>query len=371
MNESGYCTLSRIANMLLMRNKNAQLRIESHCISAYPSALVTTAKLIIMPSSKTILLAFPGQGAQYPGMGKDLYEAYNSVKQTYEQASDTLGYDMAELSFNDPNDQINLTRYTQPVLLTHHVACLRIFNELSDNKIKPLYAAGHSLGEYSALLSAGSIDFAQALRLVSQRGELMGKYGQGEMQALTLGYDDAQSLADAYYCGVAACNMADQTVVGGLPEDLQALAEAMNERFPRKRSTRLKTEGAFHTYYMVEAAIRFRRILDKNKFSTPNIDVCSNYTGEFHDSSAESIRSKLFLQLFNSVMWVNNLHQVADQGVDLIIEFGGGIGNGATAAEKRPNLAGIIKKTFRNLDVPPTHLAVINIETLENTLSNL
>ena len=324
-----------------------------------------------MPADQTILFAFPGQGAQYSGMGKDLYAAYDSVKQTYEQASDTLGYDMAELSFSDPDDQINLTRYTQPALLTHHIACLRIFNELSANKIQPRYTAGHSLGEYSALLNAGSIDFPQALSLVSQRGELMGKYGQGEMQALTLEYDAAQLLADEFYCGVAASNMADQTVVGGQAEDLKALEIAMKERFPRKRSMRLKTEGAFHTYYMVDAAMRFRRILDENEFGAPNIDVCSNYTGRFHDSSAESIRSKLFLQLFNPVMWVSNLHQVADQGLDQVIEFGGGIGNGTTAAEKHPNLAGIFKKSFRHLDAPPTLHAVINIETLENTLSNL
>ncbi len=324
-----------------------------------------------MSDYQSVLFAFPGQGAQYPGIGKDLYEAYESVRNTYQEASDTLGYDMAKLSFSDPEGNINLTRYTQPVLLTHHVACMRLFNELTDQAIKPQVAAGHSLGEYSALLAAGSISFQQAISLVSARGELMGQYGQGEMEALTLEYPQARQLADEFYCGVAALNLTDQTVVGGLPDDLEALAQAMKDRFPRKRSTRLKTEGAFHTYYMVEAAKHFRSVLDQNEFQAPSIDVCSNYSGAFHQSSAASIRSSLFLQLFNPVLWVKNLNHAVDQGVDLIIEFGGGIGKGETAAEKRPNLEGIVKKTFRGHDHPPAHLSVINLETLEKTLSHL
>ncbi len=324
-----------------------------------------------MSDTPTVLFAFPGQGAQYPGIGKDLHDAYDSVKQTYQEASDTLGYDMSRLSFEDPDSQINLTRFTQPVLLTHHVACMRLFNELTENKIKPQFAAGHSLGEYSALLTAGSIDFKQAISLVSARGELMGQYGQGEMEALTLEYAEARQLADEFYCGVAALNLTDQTVVGGMPDDLQALAEAMKERFPRKRSTRLKTEGAFHTYYMVEAAKHFRKVLDQNQFKAPEIDVCSNYNGAFHQQSAASIRSSLFLQLFNPVLWVKNLNHAVDQGVNLIIEFGGGIGKGETATEKRPNLEGIVKKTFRDHETPPLHLSVINLETLEKTLSHL
>jgi [acyl-carrier-protein] S-malonyltransferase len=324
-----------------------------------------------MSVDQTILFAFPGQGAQYPGIGKDLYDAYDSVRNTYKEASDILAYDMASLSFSDPENKINLTRYTQPVLVTHHVACMRLFKELSNDSIQPTYAAGHSLGEYSALLCAGSIDFKQALSMVSERGNLMGQYGQGEMEALTLGYEEARTLADEYYCGVAALNLTDQTVVGGLPDDLQALAEAMKERFPRKRSTRLKTEGAFHTYHMVEAAKRFRKVLDANNFDAPAIDVCSNYTGSFHAAKPASIRSRLFMQLFNPVLWHNNLNHVVDQGVNLIIEFGGGIGKGESAADKHPNLEGIVKKTFRRHESPPRHLAVINIESLEKALSEV
>jgi [acyl-carrier-protein] S-malonyltransferase len=327
--------------------------------------------LNFMSADQNSLFIFPGQGAQYPGIGKDLFDAYDIVRQTYREASDTLGYDMERLSFTDPEGLINLTRYTQPVLLTHHVACLRIFNELSGGKIKPRFAAGHSLGEYSALLSAGVINFEQALTMVSARGEMMGKYGRGEMEALTLDVDTARELADEFYCGIAALNLSDQTVVGGLEGDLQALADAMKERFPRKRSTRLKTEGAFHTYYMVDAATRFRAVLEANEFKQPAFAVCSNYTGGFHDGSAASIRSRLFMQLFNPVLWLNNLNTAVDQGVKLIFEFGGGIGKGESAADKRPNLEGIVKKIFRGHPAPPQHFAIINLDTLQKTLNRI
>lgn len=324
-----------------------------------------------MSLSTQILFVFPGQGAQYPGIGKDLYNAYPLVKQTYQEASEALDYDIAKLSFEDPNNQINLTRYTQPVLLTHHVACLRLLQSLLTQPLKANFSAGHSLGEYSALLSAGVIGFTQALSLVSKRGELMGQYGQGEMAALTLQISEAKKLADEFYCGVAALNLTEQTVVGGLTQDLEALCKAMAIRFPRKRSTPLKTEGAFHTYWMVEAAIEFRKVLDANTFKKPTMSVCSNFSGGFHDEIPSSIRSRLFMQLINPVLWVNNLQHVVEQGANLIIEFGGGIGKGETAADKRPNLEGIIKKTFRQHENPPQHLAVINQQSLTSTLETL
>ncbi|XXK27587.1 ACP S-malonyltransferase [Arenicellales bacterium nBUS_45] len=122
-----------------------------------------------------VLFIFPGQGSQYPGMGKDLFDAFSSVRDVYAEASDVLGYDIAALSFNDPKDQIHLTRFTQPALLTHSIACLNIFQEQLSSPIIPRAAAGHSLGEYSALVASGALDFASALRLVNERGRLMGE----------------------------------------------------------------------------------------------------------------------------------------------------------------------------------------------------
>ncbi|MEO1841446.1 MAG: ACP S-malonyltransferase, partial [Pseudomonadota bacterium] len=257
--------------------------------------------------NQRILFLFPGQGSQYLGMGQDLYQAYDCVRQTYQEASEILGYDMAALSFEDPQEHIHLTRYTQPVLLTHSVACLRVFQELLARPILAEASAGHSLGEYTALVAAGALEFKTALNLVHHRGTLMGNHGAGEMEALSLGLKEAELLAEKHLCSIAACNLPDQTVVGGLSEDLDNLVDELTEQFPNKRSSRLKTEGAFHTYYMVEAARRFRLILDKAPLISPQIRVLSNYTGGFHDDDPHSIKSRLFWQLTNPVRWHENL----------------------------------------------------------------
>ena len=319
----------------------------------------------------TVALLFPGQGSQYPGIGKDLHERHRVVRDTYAEASEALGIDIARLSFEDPDGEINLTRNTQPVLLTHSVACHRLFNELTCGAISPALAAGHSLGEYSALVAAGALGFEPGLRLVRRRGELMGELGEGEMEALMVDLESATSLAEQHYCGIAACNLPEQVVVGGRPEDLDSLAAAMGERFPRRRSTRLKTEGAFHTYYMVEAARHFRPVLEAARFGTPAFPVLSNFTGGAHDASPDSIRSGLFLQLFNPVLWHRNLLTAGGLGADILIEFGGGLGAGETPADKRPNLEGIVKKAFRGTEYRPAYYPVINQGTLEETVAAL
>ncbi len=321
--------------------------------------------------TQQIALLFPGQGSQYPGIGKDLYDAHAIVRETYEHASEVLGYDIARLSFDDPNEQINLTRYTQPVLLTHSTACHRLLQQQTNQGVVASMSAGHSLGEYSALVSANALSFERALQLVKTRGQLMGEFGEGEMEALMLDLESAASLAEQHYCGIAACNLPDQIVVGGKPEDLDALTVSMSEQFPRKRSARLKTEGAFHTYYMVEAARRFREVLENADIQEPEINVLSNFTGTFHDKSATSIRSRLFMQLFNPVLWHRNLVAAGESGATVMIEFGGGLGKAETAAEKRPNLESIVKKTFRGQDNSPEYMSVINLETLEQTINFL
>ena len=167
------------------------------------------------------------------------------MKETYEEASEAVGYDIATLSFDDPDGVINLTRHTQPVLLTHSIACYRVFDQLTSGKVSPVLAAGHSLGEYSALVAAGAMSFSLGLQLVKKRGELMGEFGEGEMEALMIDLASATALAEQHYCGIAACNLPDQNVVGGKPEDLDALVAAMAEQFPRKRSARLKLRAHF------------------------------------------------------------------------------------------------------------------------------
>ncbi|MEW7980802.1 MAG: ACP S-malonyltransferase [Candidatus Sedimenticola endophacoides] len=315
-------------------------------------------------TEQRVIFIFPGQGSQYPGIGSDLCAEFETSRRVYEQASDVLGYDMAKLSGENPDQRIHLTRYTQPVLLTHHIACLSVYRELADTPLQPAAAAGHSLGEYSALVTAGALSFEDALRLVARRGELMGTHGEGEMAALTIDLEGARPLADKHYCGIAGLNLPDQTVVGGAPADLDALAAEMAELHPKKKAIRLKTEGAFHTYYMVSAARHFREALNQVEFAEPQIRVLSNYTGGFHESAAESIRSRLFFQLFHPVNWVGCLQSALDDGMNLFVEFGGGIGSGDGPAEKRPNLEGMIKKFTRRASPRPVYIPAINSATI-------
>ncbi len=310
-----------------------------------------------------IMYIFPGQGSQYKGMGGDLYQEYPAARQIYDTASRVLGYDIADLCFNDPDDRLNLTRFTQPALLTHSIACLEAFKELTGNRTVPLTAAGHSLGEYSALVAAGSLTFESALKLVQKRGELMSAYGDGEMTAFPLELDTIKPLAERHYCGIGGCNLPDQTVVGGRKEDLDRVEQDVLEQFPRKRAVRLKTEGAFHTYLMVEAAKHFRTALDQVDIAPPNLRVLSNYTGGYHDTDPETIKSRLFFQLFHPVKWIWNLRTVLQDGVTLFIEFGGGIGSGETPDAKRPNLESIVKKAMRHSQHSAEYLPVINSRT--------
>ena len=315
-----------------------------------------------------ILYIFPGQGSQYEGMGKDICEAHDTARKIYDQASEVLGYDIADMSFNNPDDQLNLTRHTQPALLTHHIACLEVFKEKTGGNVQPTMAAGHSLGEYSALVAANALSFDTALKLVQKRGELMGEHGEGEMTAFMMAVDEIQPLAEQFNCAVSACNQPQQTVVGGSSDDLTALEAHVAEAFPRKRAIRLKTEGAFHTSYMDKAADLFREALADAEMKVPEIKVLSNYTGGFHGDDVDEIKDRLYYQLKHPVMWDANLQTAFGEDVGKVYEFGGGIGPGEPT-EKRPNLEGMIKKAVRSLDPRPEYVAVINAATIEAAVS--
>ncbi|MBL09345.1 MAG: hypothetical protein CL402_02320 [Acidiferrobacteraceae bacterium] len=318
-----------------------------------------------------LLFIFPGQGSQYKGMGKDMFLEIPVVRETYEKASDILNYDLAQLSFDDTEDKLFLTRYTQPALLTHSIACLKSFEIESNGLYSAQITAGHSLGEYSALVAANCLTFETALKLVQKRGELMGKYGTGEMLALPLSQDIAETLATKHYCGISACNLPEQTVVGGLPSDLDKLVTELRETHPRIKPTRLATEGAFHTYYMIEAAIKFRPFLESTNFQLAKCNVASNFSGVFHENNAQAMRLNLFNQLFHAVRWHENLLNALRTDITHVIEFGGGIGKGSLPSDKKPNLASIIKRIFKKTDNPAQYHAVINLESLQTTINQL
>ena len=315
-----------------------------------------------------ILYVFPGQGSQYEGMGRDLCEAHAIARGIYDRANDVLGYDIKDMSFNNPGDELNLTRNTQPALLTHHIACLEVFKDETGGAIQPTLAAGHSLGEYSALVAANAMSFETALRLVQTRGALMGEHGQGEMTAFMMAVDDIKPLAEQFDCAISACNQPMQTVVGGASADLEALEAKVAEAFPRKKAIRLKTEGAFHTFYMDKAADLFKEALDSAEMQAPEIRVLSNYTGGFHDADVDGIKERLYLQLKHPVMWDANLMTALGEGVEKVYEFGGGIGPGE-ATEKRPNLEGMIKKARRAAGSEAEYTAAINWQTIQSAAS--
>jgi [acyl-carrier-protein] S-malonyltransferase len=320
---------------------------------------------------RKIMFVFPGQGSQYRGMGSDIHAEFSVARQVYAEASDALGFDVAKLSFEDPAGEIDLTRYTQPALLTHSVACCRVFQELTEGAIQPQMLGGHSLGEYTALVIAGSLSLADGVRLVRKRGELMGEHGEGGMMALTMDLDAAREIADRYFCQVGGCNLPEQTVVGGRESDLEQVAAYIAEHHPRTRAVPLVTEGAFHTYFMVGAARLFREVLNETDFAAPKAQVLANYTGNLHDADAQTIRPRLFFQLFSPVKWAGCLRTAMENGINTFVEFGGGLGKIDDPAEKRPNLESIIKKTMRSRDYKADYLAAINCDSIRAAAEQL
>lgn len=307
-----------------------------------------------------VLFQFPGQGSQYRGMGSDLVAEFPVAREIYERASEVLDYDLAKLSFEDPDGLLDKTRYTQPALLVHEVACLAVFREHAGDRVQPFVAAGHSLGEYTALIAAGSLSLEAGVALVAERGRLMSELGRGSMLATTLAREDAEALADKHFCGVAGCNLPDQTVIAGEDDDLARLEEDLKATHAGKRAVPLRTEGAFHTWLMVRAAEEFRPVLARTEFGPLGLPVLSNYTGELHVDDPGAIRSRLFFQLFNPVRWVDCMAWAVAGGVDTIVEFGGGIGKGETPADKRPNLESIAKKSLKWHGHEAQYVAAIN-----------
>jgi [acyl-carrier-protein] S-malonyltransferase len=184
------------------------------------------------------------------------------------------------------------------------------------------------------------------------------------MLATTLDLQEATVLADKYYCGIGGCNLPEQTVIAGEESDLDRLATDLAAQHPRKRAVKLNTEGAFHTFLMVQAAQQFRSVLEKTDFEDLAVDVLSNYTGKLHESNADAMRSRLFFQLFNPVRWVSCMNTAMEMGMETIVELGGGIGKGEGPEGKRPNLESIVKKTLKWREHQAQYLPAINADAI-------
>lgn len=291
--------------------------------------------------NETFGYLFPGQGAQFVGMGLDLYETFPASRDVYERAEQILELPLKRLSFEGPEDELRQTRYTQPAILVHSLAALAA---LPDSK--PMLAAGHSLGEYSALFCAGCIDFESALRLVKKRGELMfaeGKKNPGTMAAI-LGLDAAsvESLCRDISGVVVPANYNEpkQTVISGEPEAVKQAAEAAKQRGALK-TVLLPVSGAFHSPLLAESGREFTEFLSGFAIRDAAFPVVMNVTGRPSLKAAE-IRDNLSRQLTSPVRWTEVITTAVELGCRSFLEVGPG-----------SILAGLARRINRELTVLP------------------
>ena len=276
----------------------------------------------------SLAFVFPGQGSQSVGMLKELAENFSVVEVTFKEASDVLGYDLWSLVQNGPAEKLNSTDITQPAMLASGVATWRIWQ--AKGGATPVMMAGHSLGEYTALVCAGSLDFTDAIKLVSQRGKFMMEAvpaGTGAMAAI-LGMDDdavRQVCADAAEGDVLEAvnyNSPGQVVVAGNKAAIDRVTVLAKER-GAKRALELPVSVPSHCALMKPAADKLAEVLAGVTFNAPTIPVINN-VNVASVSSADDIRDALARQLYSPVRWVETIEKMATDGVDSVIECGPG-----------------------------------------------
>ena len=335
-------------------------------------------------NQKRIIYIFPGQGCQYKGMGSDIIKEFKAAKDVYDKASEALGYDMIELCINDPENKLDKTEFTQPALLTHEIACMESLLSQVNNKeaLVPHLALGHSLGEYAALVATNTISFEDAIRLVKERAEIMSKYATGSMVATNLSIDQAKHFAASMFLSIAAHNAENQTVLAGDDKYVDQFISSFSSN-KRVRAVKLNTEGAFHSYIMASAAEEFRKQLKNTNFSIRQLNnsslpsIIANHTADLHpylesyDEAIDSIRSTLYFQLFNPVLWYDSMKKAVDQEPIVFIEFGGGIGKESGPENKRANLISMNKKTIMSQKREIEYFSSINNETIFSTAEKL
>jgi [acyl-carrier-protein] S-malonyltransferase len=273
-------------------------------------------------------LLFPGQGSQFAGMGRELAEQYPEARQVFEEADDVLGFGLSAVAWDGPDEDLTATANAQPAILTHSIAVWRVVHERVGNVS---LAAGHSLGEFSAWVASGAITFADGVRTVRRRGELMQKSGTerpGTMAAL-LGLDDdavEQVCRDASdgtgVCVPANYNSPGQLVISG---DVAAVERAMEgaKAAGAKRAVRLNVSGAFHSPLMAVAEPGLEAQLSSVSFTTPRFPVVSNVTTQAVSDAVEG-RRLLVAQLTSPVRWTAGMRTMLDAGVTQFYEVGPG-----------------------------------------------
>jgi [acyl-carrier-protein] S-malonyltransferase len=286
---------------------------------------------------------FPGQGSQAIGMGLDLLEV-PTAKAKFDQAEQILGWSVVEIC-QSADDKVSQTLYTQPCLYVVETALADLLKEKGQS---PDFVAGHSLGEYSALYTAGVFDFESGLRLMQRRAELMNSASDGTMAAL-LGFDREQLesvLAQTPGAVLANDNNAGQVVISGTPEAVESVMSQVKS----KRAVKLNVSGAFHSPLMTEAAEQFQTVLDSVKFKAAQMPVLSN-VDPIPSRNAGELKNRLSRQMTGSVRWREISLRFPEEKVDRVVEVGPG-----------KVLTGIIKRTCPDLvlenvgslaDLPP------------------
>jgi [acyl-carrier-protein] S-malonyltransferase len=306
--------------------------------------------------AKKLAFVFPGQGSQKVGMLADLVAAFPEVKNTFAEASDALDYDMWALVQEGEQAQLNLTETTQPVLLTASVAVWRLW--LAQGGLRPAMMAGHSLGEFSALVCAGAIDFADAVRLVRARGQYMQTavpVGEGAMAAV-LGLDDAkiEEICAATEGVVEAVNYNSpgQVVVAGHTQAVEAALGALKDA-GAKRAMLLPVSAPFHTSLMRPAGEKLAQALAELTINAPVIPVVHNVHAQTEANPAQ-IKELLTQQIYSAVKWVSCVQTMTDSGIEMTVECGPG-----------KVLSGLNKRIQKSLQC----LNVESPETLEAALA--
>lgn len=302
-----------------------------------------------------IAFVFPGQGAQAVGMGKDVFETFDHSRLIFEQADRALGFSLSNIIFEGPDEVLKQTANTQPALLTVSVALLEA---LQVRGLKPDYVAGHSLGEYSALVAAGVLSFEDAVRTVRARGQFMEQAvpsGQGAMAAVlgaereTLAALCASITAEGTAVELANVNCPGQIVVSGTAAGVEAVVQRGKEEAGAKRVIPLEVSGPFHSSLMKPAADNLQTTLAGIAMLDASVPVIANVTAKAV-TSADEIRNLLVEQVYSPVLWEDSVRYLIEQGVDTFVEIGSGT-----------VLAGLIKKVDKNLRV----ISINSISALE------
>jgi [acyl-carrier-protein] S-malonyltransferase len=277
-------------------------------------------------------VVFPGQGSQRPGMGKDFYEQVSVSKETYEEASEALGWDVAALCFGE-DERLNLTEYTQPCIVTTELAMIRGLKALYD--FSPLYFGGHSLGEFTALVAADVLPLRDVVRIVHKRGRLMQEavpLGRGAMSAVIGDNLDIRVILDTLKdlpIDVANVNSAKQVVISGEATFMSEAESRLTAVLAKDQSVRfvaLNVSAPFHSRLMAPIEESFEdtlRIFEAGMTAENATGVTSNYTGGFHPDDKNEIIRSLVYQLSNTVKWVDNMSELSSQA-DKIYEVGPG-----------------------------------------------